>query len=111
MMPVMLAAIVRKVCDTRRHRSDGSAGELLKFKSEMEPRAPDARRNCQEVLRLNGPPRPVKIHENNRTAVRSIDQTRIVPVVDSCYSLADLPAAFDDFNRGAFGKIVIDVAE
>jgi NADPH:quinone reductase-like Zn-dependent oxidoreductase len=60
---------------------------------------------------LNGQPRPVKIHESNRTAVRSIDQTRIVPVVDSCYSLADLPAAFDDFNRGAFGEIVIDVAE
>jgi hypothetical protein len=111
MMPVMLAAIVRKVCDTRRYRSDGSAGELLKFKSELEPRAPDARRNCHEVLRLNGQPRRVKIHEGNRTAVRTIDQTGIVPVVDPCYSLDDFPAAFDHFNRGAFGEIVIDVAE
>ncbi|MDQ0393423.1 zinc-dependent alcohol dehydrogenase family protein [Labrys monachus] len=41
--------------------------------------------------------------------VRAIDQTRIVPVVDSRYSLADLPAAFDHLDRGAFGKIVIDV--
>nr|WP_237351940.1 NAD(P)-dependent alcohol dehydrogenase [Rhizobium sp. ACO-34A] len=43
--------------------------------------------------------------------VRAIDQTRIVPVVDSRYSLADLPAAFDHLDRGAFGKIVIDVTQ
>ncbi|MDF3811697.1 MULTISPECIES: NAD(P)-dependent alcohol dehydrogenase [Rhodopseudomonas] len=55
------------------------------------------------------------IGTGSRTAlenlVRAIDQTRIIPVVDSCYSLADLPAAFDHLDRGAFGKIVIDVAE
>ena len=55
------------------------------------------------------------IGTGSRTAlerfVRAIDQTRIVPVVNSCYSLADLPAAFDHLDRGAFGKIVIDVAE
>ncbi|RYG91674.1 MAG: hypothetical protein EON58_18850 [Alphaproteobacteria bacterium] len=100
----MLAAIVRKVCDTHRHRSDGSVDELLKFKSELEPNAPDARRNCHEVLRLNGQPRRVKIHEGNRTAVRTIEQTGIVPVVGSCYSQADFPAAFDHFNRGTLGK-------
>lgn len=43
--------------------------------------------------------------------VRAIDQTGIIPVVDTCYSLTDLPAAFDHLDRGAFGKIVIDVAE
>ncbi|WP_449231364.1 zinc-dependent alcohol dehydrogenase family protein [Azospirillum doebereinerae] len=41
--------------------------------------------------------------------VRAIDQTGIKPVVDSRYSLADLPAALDHLDRGAFGKIVIDV--
>lgn len=42
--------------------------------------------------------------------VRAIDQTLIIPVIDSCYSLVDLPAACDHLDRGAFGKIVIDVA-
>jgi NADPH:quinone reductase-like Zn-dependent oxidoreductase len=31
-------------------------------------------------------------------------------VIDSRYPLADLAAAFDHLDRGAFGKIVIDVA-
>lgn len=55
------------------------------------------------------------IGTGSRTAlerlVRAIDQTRIVPVVDSHYSLADLPAAFEHLDRGAFGKIVIDLSE
>ncbi len=55
------------------------------------------------------------IGTGSRTAlegfVRAIDQTGITPVVDSCYSLADLPSAFDHLDRGAFGKIVIDVAQ
>jgi len=55
------------------------------------------------------------IGTGSRTAlerfVRAIDQTCMVPVVDSQYSLADLPAAFDHLDRGAFGKIVIDLSE
>ncbi|MCL6709473.1 NAD(P)-dependent alcohol dehydrogenase [Pseudomonas sp. R2.Fl] len=43
--------------------------------------------------------------------VRAVDRTRIVPVVDTRYPLADLPAAFEHLDRGAFGKIVIDVTQ
>lgn len=42
--------------------------------------------------------------------VRAVDRIRLKPVIDSRYALADLPAAFDHLDRGAFGKIVIDVA-
>jgi len=68
-----------------------------------------------EVVGLGQGASRLSIGTGSRTAlerfVRAIDQTRIVPVVNSCYSLADLPAAFDHLDRGAFGKIVIDVAE
>lgn len=42
--------------------------------------------------------------------ISAIDQTGIIPVVDSRYSLGDLPAAFDHLGQRPFGKIVIDVA-
>jgi NADPH:quinone reductase-like Zn-dependent oxidoreductase len=42
--------------------------------------------------------------------VRAVDQTRIKPVIDGEYGLADLPAALDHLNRGPFGKIVVRVA-
>jgi NADPH:quinone reductase-like Zn-dependent oxidoreductase len=42
--------------------------------------------------------------------VRAVDRIRLKPVIDSRYPLADLSAAFDHLDRGAFGKIVIDVA-
>lgn len=40
----------------------------------------------------------------------AIDHTGITPVVDSRYSLEDLPAAFDHLGQRPFGKIVLDVA-
>lgn len=42
--------------------------------------------------------------------VRAVDRIRLEPAIDARYPLADLPAAFDHLDRGAFGKIVIDVA-
>jgi len=42
--------------------------------------------------------------------VRAVDRIRLKPVIDSRYPLAELPAAFDHLDRGAFGKVVIDVA-
>lgn len=42
--------------------------------------------------------------------VRAVDRIRLKPVIDARYPLADLPAAFDHLDRGAFGKIVVDVA-
>ena len=42
--------------------------------------------------------------------VRAVDRNGIQPVIDTRYPLADLAAAFDHLDRGAFGKIVIDVA-
>ena len=41
--------------------------------------------------------------------VRAVDRIRLEPVIDSRYPLAELPAAFDHLDRGAFGKVVIDV--
>ncbi|NDL63451.1 zinc-dependent alcohol dehydrogenase family protein [Acerihabitans arboris] len=41
--------------------------------------------------------------------VRAVDRTRLKPVVDTRYPLADLPAAFDHLDRGAFGKIVVEM--
>jgi NADPH:quinone reductase-like Zn-dependent oxidoreductase len=41
--------------------------------------------------------------------VRAVDRIRLKPAIDARYPLADLPAAFDHLDRGAFGKIVIDI--
>lgn len=41
--------------------------------------------------------------------VAAVDQTGIKPVIDTRYPFADLPAALDRLDRGAFGKLVIDV--
>ena len=41
--------------------------------------------------------------------VRAIDRAGIKPVVDSCYSLSELPDALDHLDRGPFGKLVITV--
>jgi NADPH:quinone reductase-like Zn-dependent oxidoreductase len=53
------------------------------------------------------------IGTGSRTAlerlVRAVDRTGLSPVVDSRYSLDDLPAAFDHLDRGPFGKVVVDV--
>ncbi|SEK72034.1 NADPH:quinone reductase [Chitinophaga rupis] len=41
--------------------------------------------------------------------VRAVDQTGLKPVIDTCYPLANLPVALDHLDRGAFGKIVIEM--
>lgn len=42
--------------------------------------------------------------------VAAVDRSGLRPVIDTHYALADLPAALDHLDRGAFGKIVVDVA-
>ncbi|OLN27622.1 Alcohol dehydrogenase [Desulfovibrio sp. DV] len=42
--------------------------------------------------------------------VRAVDRTGMKPVIDTRYQLADLSAALDHLDRGAFGKIVIEMA-
>ncbi len=42
--------------------------------------------------------------------VAAVDRSAIKPVIDKRYALADLPAALDRLDRGAFGKIVVDMA-
>jgi NADPH:quinone reductase-like Zn-dependent oxidoreductase len=40
--------------------------------------------------------------------VAAVDRTSLKPVIDKSYKFADLPAALDHLNRGAFGKIVVE---
>jgi len=42
--------------------------------------------------------------------VRMIDLHLIKPVIDHTYSFAEVPQAFAHLNRGAFGKVVIEVS-
>ncbi len=39
--------------------------------------------------------------------VRAVDRVGLKPVIDGRYRFADLPAALDHLDRGAFGKIVL----
>lgn len=39
--------------------------------------------------------------------VRAVDWLKLQPVIDSEYALADLPAALEHLERGAFGKLVL----
>jgi alcohol dehydrogenase len=41
--------------------------------------------------------------------VRAIDATRLKPVIDKVYGFADVPAAFEQLQRGAFGKVVVSL--
>lgn len=41
--------------------------------------------------------------------VAAVDRTGLKPVIDRRYPLADLPAALDHLDRGAFGKIVVEI--
>jgi NADPH:quinone reductase-like Zn-dependent oxidoreductase len=41
--------------------------------------------------------------------VRAIDQIGLKPVIDRRYRFSEVPDAFDHLDRGAFGKIVIEV--
>ncbi len=42
--------------------------------------------------------------------VRAVDRTEMKPVIDTCYPMNDLLVALDHLDRGAFGKIVIEMA-
>ncbi|MFL7961489.1 zinc-binding dehydrogenase [Pseudomonas kielensis] len=42
--------------------------------------------------------------------IRAVDQIGLKPVIDVRYTMVDVLSAFDHLGRGAFGKIVIDVA-
>lgn len=41
--------------------------------------------------------------------VRAVDRLALKPVIDATYPFAELPAALDHLDRGAFGKLVIRV--
>jgi NADPH:quinone reductase-like Zn-dependent oxidoreductase len=41
--------------------------------------------------------------------VRAVDRAGIKPVIDAEHAFADLPAALDHLDRGAFGKVVVKV--
>jgi NADPH:quinone reductase-like Zn-dependent oxidoreductase len=41
--------------------------------------------------------------------VRAVDSIGLKPVIDHRYKFSEVPAAFDHLDRGAFGKIVIEV--
>jgi NADPH:quinone reductase-like Zn-dependent oxidoreductase len=41
--------------------------------------------------------------------VRAVDGTGLKPVIDKCYPMAYLSAALEHLDRGAFGKIVIEM--
>ncbi|WP_245735083.1 zinc-dependent alcohol dehydrogenase family protein [Pedobacter hartonius] len=41
--------------------------------------------------------------------IRAVDRTRLKPVIETTYPLADLPIALGHLARGAFGKIVIEL--
>lgn len=41
--------------------------------------------------------------------VRAIDSERLQPVIDKVYGFADVPAAFEHLERGAFGKVVVSI--
>ncbi len=41
--------------------------------------------------------------------VSAVDRTALKPVIGARHALPDLDSAFDDLDRGAFGKIVIEI--
>lgn len=42
--------------------------------------------------------------------VRMVNRTGLKPVIDTCYSLDDLPEALDHLSSGPFGKVVIGLS-
>ena len=38
---------------------------------------------------------------------RAVDSMRLKPVIDSCYTFSEAPAAFERLSQGPFGKVVI----
>jgi len=64
-------------------------------------------------LLLKGPRIPglaVGHHRAQEDFVRAVDDLEIKPVIDARYAMSDLMPALDHLNRGAFGKIVIDLS-
>lgn len=49
-------------------------------------------------------------HRAQEDFVKAVDNLQIKPVIDARYALSDLKPALDHLNRGAFGKIVIDLS-
>lgn len=49
-------------------------------------------------------------HRAQEDFVKAVDDLQIKPVIDARYALCDLMPALDHLNRGAFGKIVIDLS-
>jgi NADPH:quinone reductase-like Zn-dependent oxidoreductase len=43
--------------------------------------------------------------------VRMIDRHGIKPVIDAVYPFEQVPHAFEHLKRGAFGKVVVQVAK
>lgn len=41
--------------------------------------------------------------------VRAVDRIGLKPVIEHRYSFSEVPAAFDHLDRGAFGKIVVEI--
>jgi NADPH:quinone reductase-like Zn-dependent oxidoreductase len=41
--------------------------------------------------------------------VRAIDATHMQPVIDTTYGFAEVPAAFEQLARWAFGKVVVAI--
>lgn len=42
--------------------------------------------------------------------VAAVDRASLKPVIDARYPLAELPSALDHLDRGAFGKVVVELA-
>lgn len=49
-------------------------------------------------------------HRAQNDLVKAVDELELKPIIDARYSLSDLPQALEHLNRGAFGKIVIDLS-
>jgi NADPH:quinone reductase-like Zn-dependent oxidoreductase len=83
----------------------GSMGVLL---LQMMVLAPLLSRFSNKKIGIMG------YHVNRKdldTLSRLFEEGKAVPVIDSCFSLQEVPAAFRHFISGKFkGKIVIEVA-
>ncbi|WP_371111822.1 zinc-binding dehydrogenase [Rhizobium sp. RCC_161_2] len=49
-------------------------------------------------------------HRAQNDLVKAVDALGLKPIIDARYGLSDLPQALEHLNRGAFGKIVIDLS-
>jgi NADPH:quinone reductase-like Zn-dependent oxidoreductase len=49
-------------------------------------------------------------HRAQNNLVKAVDELELKPIIDARYRLSEFPQALDHLNRGAFGKIVIDLS-